>query len=62
MMDQRSRGERRKQWLIGEKVERPVSWSLMKLRRSMGKSENCGLKSRERAFPVSEVEHFWVCP
>ena len=34
----------------------------MKLKRSMGKSENCGFKSREKAFPVSEVERFWVCP
>lgn len=34
----------------------------MKLKRSMEKSENCGLKNREKAFPVSEVEHFWVCP
>ena len=34
----------------------------MKLKRSMGKSENCGLMIREKAFPVSEVEHFWVCP
>lgn len=34
----------------------------MKLKRSMEKSENCGLTNREKAFPVSEVEHFWVCP
>lgn len=33
----------------------------MKLKRSMEKSENCGLRI-EKAFPVSEVEHFWVCP
>ena len=28
----------------------------------MEKLENCGLKNREKAVPVSEVEHFWVCP
>ena len=49
-MDPRCRRERRKRWLIGEKIETPVDWNLKKLRRFVGKIENWGLRVKRRLF------------